>query len=99
MTTGSTPPTTRPTVPAPRRRATGRHRGPGRPRLRGPRPAERLCLVSALACSVVAVVLRFQGIRPAAVVVAAVGLLLAVAGLVLGRRGAQLRRGSGSRAR
>ncbi|MFD0482265.1 hypothetical protein ACFQ46_06630 [Kineococcus sp. GCM10028916] len=83
-------------VPHPR---SGRHRSPGRARLGGPQPAERVCLVLALVGSVVAVVLSVQGLRVAAITVAALGLVLAVAGLVLGRRTANLRRGSGAPAR
>ncbi|WP_328294595.1 hypothetical protein OG218_17980 [Kineococcus sp. NBC_00420] len=82
-------------TPIPRPRS-GRHRSPGRARLGGPRPAERICLALALVGSVVAVVLSVQGVRVAAITVAALGLVLAVAGLVLGRRAADLRRGSGA---
>lgn len=80
-------------VPHPR---SGRHRGPGRARLGGPHLAERACLALALAGSVAAVLLSVQGVRVAAIAVAALGLVLALAGLVLGRRAADLRRGSGA---
>lgn len=80
-------------VPHPR---SGRHRGPGRARLGGPHLAERACLALALVGSVAAVLLSVQGVRVAAIAVAALGLVLAVAGLLLGRRAANLRRGSGA---
>lgn len=76
--------------------ATGRHRHPGRARIGGPQLAERVCLGLALLGSVAAVVLSLQGQRVAAVAVAALGLVLAVSGLVLGWRSANLRRGTGS---
>jgi hypothetical protein len=73
----------------------GRHRRPGRARTGGPRSAEAVCLVLALLTSAAAALLTARGQRPGAVAVAALGLALALAGLVLSRRSA-LRRGTGS---
>jgi hypothetical protein len=76
-----------------------RHRTPGRARIGGPQLPERAALGTALLLSLIAVALSVQGARGAAITVAAVGLVLAVSGLVLGWRSSNLRRGSGSRAR
>lgn len=97
MPPSTTPVDTSTRVPDPRGpRNSGRHRSPGRARIGGPQLAERVCLALALVGSVLAVLLSVQGLRVGAITVAALGLLLAVAGLVLGWRSANLRRGTGS---
>ncbi|NAZ80292.1 hypothetical protein GTR02_00455 [Kineococcus sp. R8] len=60
-----------------------RHRASPRPG--GAGVAERLGLVLAVACSALGVLLTVEGLRPAAIAVAAAGLALAVAALLLGR--------------
>lgn len=74
-------------------RSTARHRSPGpvpRAELAGP-----AALVLAVLASASAVVLTLTGQRSPAIVVGAVGLALAVGGLLLGRAGRRVRRGSG----
>ncbi|NIZ92622.1 hypothetical protein [Kineococcus rubinsiae] len=70
--------------------SSSRHRAPvrtRRPRTR-PRPehvAERVGLLLAVVCSGLAVLLVVEGLRTPAIAVAAAGLALALAALVLGR--------------
>ncbi|NAZ78203.1 hypothetical protein GTQ99_22735 [Kineococcus sp. T13] len=74
-------------------------------RWRGPRLLARGCTAAALVCSAAAVLLLGAQARPAAIAVAAAGLVLAVGGAVGDRElrgrvlGRGLRRGSGPRGR
>ncbi|WP_432536134.1 hypothetical protein [Kineococcus arenarius] len=76
-----------------------RHRAPGPARrLPAVRPGP-LLLGAALTCSAAAVLLALAGTRPAAVAVAATGLVLALGGALGGRARVLIGRGSGRPAR